>query len=722
VNPDRDAVIIGTIDVLLSRALNRGYGTSRFSWPIDFGLLNSGAHWVFDETQLLGPALATSRQLQAMRDRFGTVGATGSTWMSATVDRRSLSTVDSPFPGDRDAELVLGDDDRNDSRLSRRLRASRRVHEVSAEKKGREQSLANAALELHRPGTLTLVVVNQVKTAQAVYQALTKIGSTIPCHLVHGQFRPLDRDRLTALLFAPSVPSAPNAPGAGSDQSSDDGVGRIVVATQVVEAGLDISAATLLTEAAPWPSIVQRTGRCNRDGLASDAVLAWVSVEADRVAPYPADDVAAAEVALRGLEGREVTTEELASMDVDVSQPEQPVLRRSDLLDLFDTVADLSGNDVDVGPFIRDGDERDIYVGWADLEAGGSPTVAPPPASLCRVPLTKSNLGFLVEHGWRVDTLAVTSRRGAWRRISGGERLRPGEVIVLPSTAGGYDEAIGWTPSIRTRVTTVTVPDTASPTVDHCEEEYGSDIRSLGRVWVPLRQHLEDVEREVRLLSAELDLTGLDAPCIEAAAIAGRLHDLGKAHPVFQSSMVNCADEEDREQRVLGIPWAKSGSTKRLVHERPAFRHELASALALLGEADVLLRGVERSDLVVYLVAAHHGRVRLGIRSVQKLDDDRYILGVEDGDRLPALEVPGGQCPPAMLSLDVVRMGRDPDTGRMSWSERSLRLLDELGPFKLGFLEALVRVADWRASAGSEASLSTLPSLQPLVSPVGGSR
>src|SRR5688500_17402205 len=35
--PERRAVLIGTQDMLLSRALNRGYAASRFHWPIDFG-------------------------------------------------------------------------------------------------------------------------------------------------------------------------------------------------------------------------------------------------------------------------------------------------------------------------------------------------------------------------------------------------------------------------------------------------------------------------------------------------------------------------------------------------------------------------------------------------------------------------------------------------------------------------------------------------------------
>lgn len=50
-------VLVGTQDMLLSRALNRGYGMSRFDWPVHFGLLNQGCHWIVDEVQLMGPGL-----------------------------------------------------------------------------------------------------------------------------------------------------------------------------------------------------------------------------------------------------------------------------------------------------------------------------------------------------------------------------------------------------------------------------------------------------------------------------------------------------------------------------------------------------------------------------------------------------------------------------------------------------------------------------------------
>ena len=48
IHPERNAVIVGTQDMLLSRGLNRGYGMSRYRWPMHFGLLNNDCLWVMD--------------------------------------------------------------------------------------------------------------------------------------------------------------------------------------------------------------------------------------------------------------------------------------------------------------------------------------------------------------------------------------------------------------------------------------------------------------------------------------------------------------------------------------------------------------------------------------------------------------------------------------------------------------------------------------------------
>src|SRR5690606_32884639 len=95
--PERDAILIGTQDMLLSRALNRGYGMSRYRWPMPFGLLNNDCLWVFDEVQLMDVGVATSAQLEGLRRVLQEAHPTvQSIWMSATLDERWLETVDFP--------------------------------------------------------------------------------------------------------------------------------------------------------------------------------------------------------------------------------------------------------------------------------------------------------------------------------------------------------------------------------------------------------------------------------------------------------------------------------------------------------------------------------------------------------------------------------------------------------------------------------------------------
>ncbi|MFQ5702328.1 MAG: DEAD/DEAH box helicase, partial [Acidobacteriota bacterium] len=102
IHPEANQILIGTQDMLLSRALNRGYAASRARWPIQFGLLHTDCLWVFDEIQLMGAGLATSAQLEAFRRKLPHQGAESlanghrcrSVWMSATMQREWLGTVD----------------------------------------------------------------------------------------------------------------------------------------------------------------------------------------------------------------------------------------------------------------------------------------------------------------------------------------------------------------------------------------------------------------------------------------------------------------------------------------------------------------------------------------------------------------------------------------------------------------------------------------------------
>src|SRR5690606_2201503 len=83
------------------------------------------------------------------------------------------------------------------------------------------------------------------------------------------RFRPPDRQRqmesLQQFMYQQS-----NETGAVSDHP-----GLILVSTQVIEAGVDISSVRLWSEVAPWPSVIQRLGRLNREGKQEGATATF---------------------------------------------------------------------------------------------------------------------------------------------------------------------------------------------------------------------------------------------------------------------------------------------------------------------------------------------------------------------------------------------------------------------------------------------------------------
>jgi len=718
--PEDDAVLVGTLDMLLSRALNRGYGDSRFLWPVDFGLLHNGTHWVFDEVQLMGDALATTRQLQGLRDQLGTLLPTASTWMSATLDLEGLWTVDRRGIG----QSLQPTEADYQGPLSRFAKAAKRVRQlpgpVPRDEHRYARFFAEAVLKGHRPGTRTLVVLNSVRRAQQLTEALTAAlrDAEAPPHVVtlHARFRPRDRESRTRSALAEIDPAGP---------------GLVVVASQVVEAGVDLDAATLYTELAPWPAIVQRAGRCNRRGEHDSAQLRWVVPP--QPAPYPPADLEVAAERLATWEDRLATPLALATHKVEGPRIPGHVLRRRDLLELFDTLPDLSGSDVDVSRFIRPGGDLDVEVAWRPFgEAGpGEADLVPSAAERCRVPIgaAKAWLGSLRQRfpaqavAWRVDHLDLGRRWVPCRP----EDLVPGAVIVVNIAVGGYREATGFDPDAREPVEPVDEQTNAdSEPVERVEEvvarlDLGTaddPSSALGR-WVSLREHLAHAREEAVALARMLEGHDQSGLWQEAIVEAAALHDIGKAHEVFQEALPTHLGTSGSApvERPAGL-MAKSGSRTRLRYRRPFFRHELAGALALLDNTVLLdtMSDPRFADLVVYLVAAHHGRVRLGFRSMPNegqpapstAQGPRQALGVVDGDILPPVETPIGMLPQSRLTLDAMALGLD-TRGRPSWSERMLRLRDDpgVGPFRLGFAEALVRLADWRASererAGSHA-------------------
>src|SRR5262249_40926442 len=150
-------------------------------------------------------------------------------------------------------------------RLTRVIQASKKLRRAP-QRCRMPEGLASFVKENHAPSTQTLVVVNRVERAQETFDALSRLyrhqsvgrspraaRELEPSHevpevqLLHSRFRPYERSRWQAML--------------GRAPSS---TGRIVVSTQVIEAGVDLTSSLLITDLAPYSSLVQRFGRCNR--------------------------------------------------------------------------------------------------------------------------------------------------------------------------------------------------------------------------------------------------------------------------------------------------------------------------------------------------------------------------------------------------------------------------------------------------------------------------
>ena len=129
----------------------------------------------------------------------------------------------------------------------------------------------------------SLVVCNTVLRAQQMFlelrQELRRRGQATDLLLIHSRFTDEDRQEKQRRLEG----------AVGKDGWSGDkyrGPDIIIVATQVVEVGLDISVRTLHSEIAPASSIVQRAGRCARFAEQHGRVYLYPLAEDERYAPY----------------------------------------------------------------------------------------------------------------------------------------------------------------------------------------------------------------------------------------------------------------------------------------------------------------------------------------------------------------------------------------------------------------------------------------------------
>lgn len=145
--------------------------------------------------------------------------------------------------------------------------------------------------------------------------------------------------------------------------------------------------------------------------------------------------------------------------------------------------------------------------------------------------------------------------------------------------------------------------------------------------------------------------------------VAARLHDLGKSRAQWQRNLGNLAYDPANPDTIF----AKSGGKMRPRNVREHYRHEFGSLNdAKLHPEFASLNAVER-DIVLHMVAAHHGRARPHFPIEEAFD---YSASITAHD--VAAETP----------------------------RRFARLQQRFGRWGLAWLESLLRAADYAASAG----------------------
>ncbi len=758
--PEKPAVLIGTQDMLLSRALNRGYASARARWPMEYALLNQDCLWVMDEVQLMDVGLATSAQLQAFRDADVSkqLRPCFTWWMSATLQPDWLRSIDSETAWAawiRNLSVIPPQD------RSGNLWDIPKAVVLDAIPTGDTEGFAQRVLREHESmepsqyGRITLVVCNTVQRTVETHAALCKAGRTEGLELVHSRFRSHERATWRDAFL--------------SREACTDSVDRIIVATQVVEAGVDISAGCLITELAPWPNLVQRFGRCARYGGAGHVVVVDRERDEKSAAPYDPPSLTAAwdalqsfdDIGVKAIEAFEDGLDNDARMRLYPYEPSH-LLMRNEFEELYDTTPDLTGADLDISRFIRSGTERDLLVFWDDVARDGVPLDSRQPRheELCPVP-------FLAARDWlcgeesksnRKPKLRGNMRAWLWDWIDGQwvtvrrDMLVPGCVVCAAVDGGGYIPSIGFAPDSREPVPAVlpAATDTLAEILDRTDNQQDGEPLSISE-WKTIAFHSDEVADVVVEIAAKIELP---SDLVHILTLAARWHDIGKSHPAFQGKMADAADHPrpDRNDLAKGpeSAWRKPPGLYVFRDDeserRPAFRHELASAMALfsvlklyapqhpallgpwgevmekLGQSvlnptitapppevqPVLDCTAEQFDLLAYLVASHHGKVRVALHAAPadqdyqpKPGDDNGlpIRGVRPGDILPSISLTANSptLPELPLTLAPAALGLSFETG-VSWRERTESLIQQYSPPSLALLETVIRVADIRAS------------------------
>lgn len=207
---------------------------------------------------------------------------------------------------------------------------------------------------------------------------------------------------------------------------------------------------------------------------------------------------------------------------------------------------------------------------------------------------------------------------------------------------------------------------------------------------VPLKNHLDGVAAFAR---AYATACGLSDALVDDISLAASLHDLGKADPRFQS-MLRGGAPTFASDKFDGLLAKSNGGQDRRSRDRArrrsgypeGGRHELLS-LKLAQSCNGVKAQAHDLDLVLHLIASHHGRCRPFAPAIE--DTQGCELALTDNDRSYRYAGPTG----------TERI----DSGV---SDRFWRLVRKYGWWGLAYLEAIHMLADHRRSEFEERTAS----------------
>ena len=487
------AIIAATPDMYGSRALFRGYGSTKAARPRETALLAMDTVMVLDEAHMNRQLLHTTQriaELQKCEVSLGvpTLQVVETTATPSTEDSDSITlgvdieALDSP--NDKELrkrvyshkELVLHPIDKWDGKPGNRAVVDAAVGAIKDFLARREAG--EDSEEAHTVGC----IVNHVRTAISIKEKLTEDLAEEEVQLLVGRMRPYDLKKLQK-----------ENPGLFSTRG-DKSV-KVVVATQTLEVGIDVDFADLVTELAPASSLAQRFGRVNRLGRRKDSKVVVIRpANSDLVKkdapPYKAVDLSNAYGWLESLNDAESPSVNPAAMVKNPpvqSSPERLLYQRPEWPDLleFSRTDENPYDEPDLDLWLHDSLEAETAMGGvivrdnlpsntsAAMEILKTSYFAPRdqetfPANL---KILKEILDYQDEHG--VKPRKFLYRQGEislWQDADHGaessQSLAPGDVLILdtgsiPFTNQGIAVTQRELPSKKDELKAVPFPDDA---------------------------------------------------------------------------------------------------------------------------------------------------------------------------------------------------------------------------------------------------------------------